>query len=97
LEQALAKDPTLADASTYFYLGLARNYLDQPRQAVEAYEAALEVDGSDAPTRWNLALTYLELERFAEAQAQFETYLQLNPDQANEVEPYLESLQGLAP
>ena len=67
LEQALSKDPTLADASFYFFLGLARNHLDQPQMAAEAYEAALELDPSDTPTRWNLALTYLELERFPEA------------------------------
>ncbi len=97
LEQALSKDPALADASTYFFLGLARNYLDQPQEAIEAYEAALELDSSDASTRWNLALTYLELERFAEAQAQFETYLQLNPDRESEVQPYLDSLRSLAP
>ena len=49
--------------------------------AAEAYESALELGfPDDSPTSWNLALTYLELERFAEAQAQFETYLELNPD-----------------
>ena len=89
------KDPSLADASTYFYLGLARNYLDQPQMAIEAYEAALDLDPSDASARWKLALTYLELERFTEAQTQFETYLQLNPDRAGEVQPYLDSLRSL--
>jgi membrane associated rhomboid family serine protease len=97
LEQALSKDPTLGDASTYFFLGLARNYLDQPQEAAKAYEAALELDSSDGPSRWNLALTYLELERFAEAQAQFETYLELNPDRASEVQPYLDDLRSLVP
>jgi rhomboid protease GluP len=97
LEQVLSKDPTLADASLYFFLGLARNYLDQPQMAAEAYEVALQLDSSDASTRWNLALTYLEIERFTEAQTQFETYLQLNPDRAGEVQPYLDSLRGLTP
>jgi rhomboid protease GluP len=92
VEQALAQDPALADASLYFYLGLARNHLDQPSLAAEAYESALELEADDSPSHWNLALTYLQLERYAEAKAHFETYLELNPDKAEEVQPYLNEL-----
>jgi rhomboid protease GluP len=97
LEQALAQDPDQADASPYFYLGLARNYLEQPELAVAAYQSALELDPSDAASHWNLALTYLQLDRYTEAQAEFETYLELKPDAADEVQPYLDELRRLAP
>jgi rhomboid protease GluP len=97
LEQALSQDPTLADASLYFYLGLARNYLEQPELAIDAYCSALELDPQDAPSHWNLALTYLQVDRYAEARAQFEAYLQLRPDAASDVQPYLDELQHLVP
>jgi rhomboid protease GluP len=97
LEQALNQDPDLADASLYFYLGLARNYLEQPELAAEAYELALELDPSDAASHWNLGLTYLQLNRYAEARAEFETYLQLKPGAAEEVQPYLDEIDRLAP
>lgn len=95
LEGALAHDPDAADATIYFSLGLARNYLDEPRLASEAYEAALELDPDDSAARWNLALTYLQLRRYAQARSQFEAYLKLNPGEAVEVQPYLEELRRL--
>jgi rhomboid protease GluP len=97
LEQALTQDPDLADATLYFYLGLARNYLDQPELAIEAYNSALALDPADAPSHWNLALTYLQMDQYVEAQAQFERYLQLKPEAAVEVQPYLDELSRLVP
>jgi rhomboid protease GluP len=97
LEQALAQDPGLADTSLYFYLGLARNYLEQPELAIDAYQSALSLDPSDAPSHWNLALTYLQLDRYSEAKAHFETYLQLKPEAASETQPYLDELNRLQP
>jgi tetratricopeptide (TPR) repeat protein len=97
LELALDQDPTQASASLYFYLGYARNELGQPQQAAEAYEAALEFDAGDSPTHWNLALTYVELDRHAEALSHFETYLALNPGEAAEVQPYIDALRLLVP
>ena len=94
LEQALAQDPTLADASAYFYLGLAYSYLEQPQPAAEAYEAALALQPDDSASLWNLALAYIQLERYADARSRFETYLELNPDEAEQVQPYLDELQG---
>jgi rhomboid protease GluP len=97
LEAALAQDPSLADAALYFHLGLARNYLEQPQLAAEAYEAALKLEPEDSASIWNLALSYLELGRYDEARSQFETYLKLNPDKAGEVQPYLDHLRQLSP
>jgi rhomboid protease GluP len=97
LDQALTQDPSLADASLYFYLGLARNYLEQPELAVVAYQSALALDPGDAASHWLLALTYLELNRYAEAKTHFETYLELRPDAASEVQPYLDALRNLSP
>jgi rhomboid protease GluP len=97
LEQALTQDPGLADASLYFYMGLARNYLEQPELAVEAYQSALTLDPADAESHWNLALTYLQLNRYAEARTHFERYLELKPDAVEEVQPYLDELNRLLP
>ena len=91
LEQALAKDPTLANA--YFYLGLARNNLNQPQLAATAYESAIELEPNFSEAHWNLALTYGELGRNTDARSQFETYLTLNPGEAAKVQPYLDKLQ----
>ena len=97
LEQALAQDPEGADVALYFYLGLARNHLEESSAAAEAYEKALELEADHSPSLWNLALTYLDLERYAEARTLFETYLALNPDQADQVQPYLQELEKYTP
>jgi len=88
LEEALARDSSPDDA-LYFYLGLARNHLDQPRLAAEAYSQALALAPDNSAAHWNLALTYLELDQYDQARSHFETYLELNPDAAFEVQPYL--------
>jgi rhomboid protease GluP len=95
LEQVVTQDPTLADA--YFYLGLARNHLDQSRSAAYAYESALALEPDFSSAHWNLALTYLQLERHAEARGHFETYLELNPNEAEQVQPYLDELPRITP
>ena len=94
-ELVLAQDPASSDA--HFYLGLARNHLDEPQLAAEAYESVLALEPEIASAHWNLALTYLELERFADARDHFEIYLELEPEAAAEVEPYLEDLRGVLP
>jgi rhomboid protease GluP len=94
-EQALAKDPSLADVATYFYLGLGYNYLEQPARAVGPYEAALELESTHSPSLWNLAITELELEHYAKARTLFESYLELNPAEVLDVRPYLEELNQL--
>jgi rhomboid protease GluP len=94
LELALA-DPSLADPSVYFYLGLAHSHLEEPEAAAEAYMAALDLAPDDSYSHWNLALTYLQLGRYAEARTHFEDYLALNPNEAAEVQPYLDELARL--
>ena len=79
LEQALAQDPSLATATVYFHLGLARNYLEQPQAAIAAYQKALELDPDQPATHWNLAMTYLELEQYADARTSLEAYAELTP------------------
>ncbi len=95
LEGALSRDPTLADVPTLFYLGLGYNYLEQPQEAAKAYEAALELDPSHPPSIWNLAITYLDLDRYAEARPLFERYQELNPAETLQVRPYLDELERL--
>lgn len=97
LEQALDLDPAVADGGLYFQLGLARNYLEEPAQAAEAYEQALALEPDLSPAHWNLALSYIDLRRYAEAQSQLEAYLDLNPDEADQVQPYLDELQRFLP
>jgi rhomboid protease GluP len=95
LEQALARDPSLGDVTAYFYLGLAHSYLEEPLPAAEAYEAALEQDGDHTPSLWNLALTNLDLARYAEARALFERYVEVYPAGLVETQPYLDELTRL--
>jgi rhomboid protease GluP len=96
-EQALAQDPSLGDVSTYFFLGLAYNQLDQPERAAQAYEAGLALDPRDGPSHWNLALTYFQLERHAEALEHFRAYLALHPEDAERVQPYINALERRLP
>jgi rhomboid protease GluP len=95
LEQAVAGDPALADGSAYFFLGLAYNQLGQPEAAAQAYESALDLAPNDSASHWNLALSLLQLRRYAEARIHFEAYLALNPGEADEVQPYLDELSRL--
>jgi tetratricopeptide (TPR) repeat protein len=95
LEQALAQDPSLGDVTTYFYLGLAHSYLEEPQPAAQAYEAALAQDANHTPSLWNLAITYLDLARYAEARDQFERYVEVYPAGLVETKPYLDELTRL--
>ena len=95
LEQAITLDPSLADPAVYFHLGLARNYLEQPEQAIPAYKAALEIDPAHTASLWNLAMTYFDLARYAEARTALEAYRELTPAGPVEVKPYLDELESL--
>jgi len=92
-EAAIAQDPDIVDASTYFHIGLAHNHLGQPREAAQAYEQALAREPDDAASHWNLALTYLDLSEYDLSRDHFEEYLRLNPQREDEVRPYLEQLE----
>jgi rhomboid protease GluP len=91
LELAVAKDP--ASANAYFDLGLAHNKLNQPELAAPAYESAIELEPEFSEAHWNLAFTYWELGRTADARSELEIYLKLNPDEADSVQYYLDQLQ----
>jgi rhomboid protease GluP len=95
LEQAITLDPSLADPAVYFHLGLARNYLEQPEQAIPAYEEALEIEPAHTASLWNLAMTYFDLGRYAEARTALEAYRELTPAGPVEVKPYLDELESL--
>lgn len=95
LERAIDLDPEAADATDYFHLGLAHSYLEQHEEAITAYEKALELDPSQAVSHWNLAMIYLELQRYADARASLEAYAELTPTGAVEVQPYLDKLENL--
>jgi rhomboid protease GluP len=95
LQQALDKDPSLGDATTYFYLGLAHSYLEEPQPAAQAYEAALAQDANHTSSLWNLAITYLDLGRYAEARDHFERYVEIYPAGLVETKPYLDELTRL--
>lgn len=97
LEQAQAAHPNADDPTLYFYLGVVHNHLSQDEKAAAAYETALQMAPDESAVHWNLALTYIGLERYTDAQAQFEAYLKLNPSKAAEVQPYLDQLRSLAP
>jgi rhomboid protease GluP len=94
-ELALSKDPAMADVGTYFYLGLAYNYLEQPERAARAYESALDLESDHTPSLWNLAITNLDLGRYAQARSQFEAYVELEPSGVVQAQPYLDELRRL--
>jgi rhomboid protease GluP len=91
LEEAVAGDPSLAEA--HFYLGIARNRLGEHELAATHYEAALGLAPELSEAHWNLALSYLELGLAAQARGHLETYLRLNPGEADQVQPYLDLLE----
>jgi rhomboid protease GluP len=97
LEQAKAAHPGVENSELHFYLGLVYGHLGLNAQAASEYEAALDLAPGESSARWNLALTYLALERYPDARAQFEAYLELNPGSSGEVQPYLDQLRGLSP
>lgn len=95
VEQALAQDPDLNDPAVYFLLGLAHNYQDNPESAANAYEQALALDPNDGPSRWNLALTFLQMGQYEQARFHFETYQTQNPEETDQVQPYLDEIEQL--
>jgi len=95
VEQALARDPDLDDPTVYFFLGLAHSYEGNLQSAADAYEQALVLDPNDGPARWNLALSYLQMGQYEQARSHFETYRTQNPQEANQVQPYLDEIERL--
>jgi len=97
VEQALTQDPDLDDPAVYFFLGLAYNYQGDLESAANAYEKALALDPHDGPSRWNMALTYLQMGQYEQARSHFETYRTQNPEEAGQVQPYLDEIEQRSP
>ena len=95
LEQAITRDPSLANASVYFQLGLAHSYLEEYEEAISAYQKAIEFDPDQLASHWHLAMIYLEMGRYADARASLEAYADLTPAGPVQVRSYLDDLESL--
>ena len=83
LREILQVDPTNFLAS--HYLGEALFELSSPRQAIEAYQRAIE-QGSETPYhRFRLGLLYEQLKDYPDAADQFGRSVDLDPEAAREV------------
>ena len=60
-------------------------------------DTALALEPELPWAHWYLALTYLQLDRFEEALAHFEIYLELDPGAEDKVQPYLDELRDIVP
>ena len=67
------------DATRYYQLGVLEGSRQNSEVAAQAFEAAVQLNPSYANARYFLALTYAELGRPADARAQLEQVLELNP------------------
>lgn len=97
LRQAVVRDPASAEA--YFYLGVALSTQEQLVEASHAFQNALRLEPNLAEARWNLALTYIGLDRPADAIAEFEAFLALRPDspEADQAHAFVAELEKLLP
>jgi len=80
LEQALRLRPGFADA--LHNLGVVRERMGRPAEAVKAFESALEHGRETAIARRHLAFNLAALGRWEEAAAAYERALELEPDDA---------------
>lgn len=81
LQQALARDPNSFEAA--FYLGTAQFKQRDFVAASDAFEKALLIQNRSPEARFNLALCYIQLRRYADARVQLQQYLSLpNADRA---------------
>ena len=78
--EAAKADPAWFDAR--FELGQAAFYTGDTDLALQAFEHALAIDPNDGPARFNFAMSLTQGNYYADAANEFETFLQLNPDNA---------------
>ncbi len=78
LRRASQAAPGNADA--FESLGLALTLLDRRKDAIAAFETACRLDPASATAHLNLAVTYADSGRIAEARQQAEEALRLKPD-----------------
>lgn len=76
-EATITLDPN--NPTRYYQLGLLARSKDDTQQALAALERAVSLDENFANARYHLALVYDELGRSADAKAQLEVVLKLNP------------------
>ena len=73
-------------APAYMYLGVALAAMDDPENAIAAFEKSLKL-GDDHLTRLNFAATLLNEGREAEARKHFAKYEQLSADLGPDADP----------
>ncbi|MBC8243432.1 MAG: tetratricopeptide repeat protein [Verrucomicrobia bacterium] len=78
--EAAKADPAWFDAR--FELGQAAFYTGDTDLALQSFEHALAIDPNDGPARFNFAMSLAQGNYYADAATEFETFLQLNPDNA---------------
>ena len=81
LEEAvglLADAPPTVQAQALDWLGVARQYAGQPKEALDAYSKALKLDRNQAPAAYNLGCLYLEHGNYRAAIDQLNTCLALS-------------------
>ncbi|MBI5877126.1 MAG: rhomboid family intramembrane serine protease [Chloroflexi bacterium] len=77
-QQALERDPALADA--HYYLGLIAIGRNDLAGAARSFEASVRGDPSDASAQFNLGLCYEQLTRSADARAAYQRAYDLAHD-----------------
>ena len=78
--EAAKADPAWFNAR--FELGQAAFYTGDTDLALQSFEHALAIDPNDGPARFNFAMSLAQGNYYADAASEFETFLQLNPDNA---------------
>lgn len=83
LEQLVKDQPTLAPV--YSALGDLQRQQEQYAEAIKAYDKALEYSDEDSQARWFLhyarGISHERLKQWNEAEADFRSALEINPDQ----------------
>ena len=78
--EAAKADPAWFDAR--FELGQAAYYTGDTDLALQSFEHALAIEPNDGPARFNFAKSLVQGNYYAAAAHELETFLQLNPDNA---------------
>ncbi len=111
MQQAAREEPQAADA--YYYVGEAYRLLDEPEQALAAYDQAIQADSGFAPAYLGRARANIALFDMAEVEQDLLRAVELDPNllegflelaslkiAAGEIElalDYLEAAEGIAP
>jgi tetratricopeptide (TPR) repeat protein len=77
--QLLAQSEDPPNAATYNNLGIVHGVLQQPEEAVRAFQRGLEIDPNQPKVRLNLGEMYYRLGQFKESEACFRQVLSAEP------------------